>query len=95
MLVVLFYLRCHVAMKSLVGRRDLFGVIVDLLPRLEFLIYYKHISFLVGSNNVYGIISYQVYFLPYITFPLVLYLASASHQHIYQDMQKLFCDFIK
>ena len=68
-LVLLFSLGCHVSERSLVGRRDLFVVIVNLLPYLELLIYAKPISFLVGSTTVYGIIFYQVYPLPWLTIP--------------------------
>ena len=93
--MVFFSFRFHVADKSFVGCRDLFGIIVNLLPHLELLMYAKPISFLVGSNNVYGIIFYQVYLLPWITIPLVLYLAAVSPQHIYQDMQKVCCGFLK
>ena len=53
--------------KAHVGRRDLFGVIVSLLPRLELLMYAKPISFLVGITNLYEILFYQVYLLTWIT----------------------------
>ena len=58
--------------------------------------YYKPISLLVGSNNVYGIIFYQVYLLPWFTIPppffycgimVMLYLAAGSPQHLYQGMK--------
>ena len=56
LLMILLYLRCHVAKEALVSRRDRFGVIVKLLPYLELLMYAKPILLLVGSNNVYGTI---------------------------------------
>ena len=66
----LFSLRCHDAKKDLVVRRDIFGVILNLLPHIEFLMYVKTILLMFGSNNVYGIIFYQVYLLPWLTIPL-------------------------
>ena len=60
--------------------------------------YAKNISFLVGNTNVYGIIFYQVYLLPWLTFPpflswyfgilVMLYFASGTLQHLYQGMKK-------
>ena len=71
LLMLLFYFRRHVAEKYLVGHRDLFDAIVNLLPHLELLMYSKPIPFLVGSTNVYGIIFYRVYLLPWITIPFL------------------------
>ena len=51
----LFHFRFYVAEKAPVGRRDIFGVIVNLLPHLELLINAKTISFMVASTNVYGV----------------------------------------
>ena len=58
LLMLFFSFRCHVAEKALAGRIDQFGVILNFLMRLEFLMYAKPISFLVGSNNVYGVVFY-------------------------------------
>ena len=69
------------------------------MQHLELLIYAKIISFLVGSNNVYGVISYQFHLLTWInTHPppfffncgimVMFYLAAGSPQHMYQGMQK-------
>ena len=88
LLMLFFYFRCHVAEKSIVDHIDWFGVILNLLTHLELLMYAKPISFMVGSTNVYGIIFYQVYLLPWITIPLMLYLTYWSPQHLYQDIQK-------
>ena len=77
-----------VAEKALVGCRDWFGVIVNLLPHREMLMDAKPITLLVGSTNVYGIIFYQVYLPPCLTIPLILYFSAGSPQHLYQDMQK-------
>ena len=66
-LMVFFSFRGPVVDKAIVGRRDLFGVTVNLFPYIELLIYAKPTSFLVGSKNSYGIIFYQFYLLPWIT----------------------------
>ena len=67
--MLIFYFKFHIAEKSLVGRRDLFGIVLNLLPHLELLMFSKPISFLVGSPYVYEIIFYQLYLLPWITTP--------------------------
>ena len=56
-----------VAEKSIVGRIDWFGVIINLLPQIELLMYDKPISLLVGVTDMCGIVFYQVYLLPCIT----------------------------
>ena len=68
-LVFFFSFRWHVEEKGLVGYREWFEVIVNLFMHLELLMYAKSISFLAGSNNVYGIIFYQMYLLPWLTIP--------------------------
>ena len=68
-LVFFFSFRWHVEEKGLVGYRDWFEVIVNLFMHLELLMYAKSISFLAGSTNVYGIIFYQMYLLPWLTIP--------------------------
>ena len=97
-LMIIFSFRFHVAEKALVDRSDWFDVILNLLQHLELLIYAKIISFLVGSNNVYGVISYQFHLLTWInTHPplffncgimVMFYLAAGTPQHFYQDRQK-------
>ena len=74
LMILMFSFIFHVAEKYLVGRRDWFGVIVNLLLHLELFIYAKPISFLVGSTNVYVIIFYQMYLLPYPIIPAFFYL---------------------
>ena len=69
----LFYFVCHVAEKALVGHRELFGDVLNLLRHIELLIYAKPVSFLVGSTNVYGVIFYQVYLLSWLTIPFFLF----------------------
>ena len=69
LLMLLFSFRLHVLEKYIVGRRDLFDVIVNLLSHLELLLYAKPISLTVGSTDVYGIIFYHVYLLPWLTTP--------------------------
>ena len=76
LLVILFSLRVPCVDKSLVFRRDWFGVTVNLLPHLEFLIYAKPNSFLVTSTNAYGIIFYQVGLLPWLTFFVFFFFLS-------------------
>ena len=66
-LVILFSFGFHVAQEALVRLRDFFGVISNLLPHPELLMYAKPIHFLVGSTNVYGIIFDQVYLLTCLT----------------------------
>ena len=68
--MILFYFRFHVAEDAFVGRRDWFGVIVNLFPHIKLLMYDKCISFMVGSNNMYGVIFYQVCLLPWLITPL-------------------------
>ena len=46
-----------------------FGIIVNLLPHIELLIYSKPMLLMVGITNVHGIIFYQVYLLTWITIP--------------------------
>ena len=65
-LMTLFSFTVPVAEKDLVGRMDLFGVTVNLLPHIELLIYAKPTSLLVGSTNAYAIMFYQVYLLPWL-----------------------------
>ena len=67
LLMILFYFRGPVAEKALVGRRDWFGVTVNLLPHLELLIHAEPTSFLVGSTNEYRINFYKVYLLLWLT----------------------------
>ena len=67
--MIIFSFRWHVAEKALVGCRDWFGVIVNLLPHLELLLYAKPISLIIVSTNVYGIIFDQVYLLSRLTTP--------------------------
>ena len=56
-----------VSEKALDGSIYWNGVIVNLFPCLDLLIYSKPISFLIGSTNVYRILFYQVYLLLRIT----------------------------
>ena len=96
-LMILFSFRCHDGEEAIVVRRDRFGGIVNLLPYLELLMYAKPTSFMVGSTNVYSIIFYQVYLLPWLNIPplfltwwcgifVMLYLASIKTQHLYRDI---------
>ena len=62
--------------------------------------YVKPISFLGGSNNLYGIIFNKMYLIPWLTTPpppffawycvirVLFYLAGGPPQHLYQGMQK-------
>ena len=104
-LIFWFYLICYVAQKDIVGPRDQFGLILNLLPHLELLMYAKPISLLVGSTNFYGIISYQMYLLPWITAsPPFFYLVPFNSGDVFfgcwvtstclSGHQKLCCDWI-
>ena len=92
--MILFSFICHISEKSVVGCRDWFGVILNLFPHLELLMYAKHISLLVDSNTVYGIIFYQMYLLPcpppffFCGILVMLYLAAGPTQHLYQGIKK-------
>ena len=55
------------------------------MSHLDLLTYSKPITFMVGITNMYGIIFYQVYLLPWL---VMLYLDSGSPQHLYQIMQE-------
>ena len=69
LLMFFFSLILYFAEKYIVGCRDWFDVIVNLLPYLRLLMYAKYISFMVVSSNVYGIIFYQMYLTPCLTTP--------------------------
>ena len=65
---LLVFLRWQVEDNNIVGCRDSFGAIVNLLP-IELLIYAEPLEFLVGIINIYGGIFYQMYLLPQLTIP--------------------------
>ena len=58
-----------IAEKDIVCCRYWFDVIVNLLSRIDLLMYAKPISLLVDSNNVYRIVFYQLYLLSWLTTP--------------------------
>ena len=65
-----------VAGNTLIGCRDWFGDILNLLNNIDLLLYAEPLTFLVISINIYGSIFYQVYLIPWITIlfsKLVLY----------------------
>ena len=72
-LLLSFYLRYQVKENTLVGCRNLFGAIVNLLTH-ELLMYAKPIALMVGSTNINGGIFYQMYLLPWLTISCFLKL---------------------
>ena len=85
----------------LIGCRDLFSGILNLLQNLELLIYSEPLLFMVGGYNIYGGVFYQIYLLPHLTinyFSLLLWnygdvvVGCWINSTSLSGYEKVFCD---